>query len=75
MLSLLKVHMSVGNAVNAIVDLLDEIKTHIESERDWDSAQWDATRGTLTSIINEAEKAYESATKTLGELDSKITAK
>ena len=55
MLSLLKVHMSVGNAVNAIVDLLDQITAHIESERDWDSANWDTTRTTLNTIITGAE--------------------
>ena len=55
MLSLLKVHMSVGNAVNEIVRLLDEITTHIESERDWDTANWDTTRATLNAIIKGAE--------------------
>ena len=70
MLSLLKVHMSVGNAVNAIVDLLDEITTHIESERDWDSANWDTTRTTLQSIITTAESSLETSTTTLAGLDS-----
>ena len=51
----MKVHMSVGNAVNAIVDLLDQITAHIESERDWDSANWDTTRTTLNTIITGAE--------------------
>ena len=62
MLSLLKVHMSVGNAVNAIVDLLDQIKTHIESERDWDTANWDTTRATLNSIITDAETQLNDST-------------
>ena len=36
MTSLLKIHMSVGNPITAIVELLDEIKVHIEAERDFD---------------------------------------
>ena len=55
MTSLLKIHMSVGNPITAIVELLDEIKVHIEAERDFDLVNHDLIVGTVNKMITEAE--------------------
>ena len=51
----MQVHANAGSGSSRqIVELLDRIKTHIESEQDWDQGNWDTTRQVLDSIIADA---------------------
>ena len=54
-IALMQVHMNAkAGSSRQIVELLDRIKTHIESEQDWDQGNWDTTRNVLDSIISDA---------------------
>ena len=69
----MQIHMNAGTGNSRqIVELLDKIKTHIESEQDWDKGNWETTKSVLDSIISDAEKQFTDADGLVGTLASQI---
>ena len=69
-MSLLQVHTGVGNSVTAIVELLDQITTHIECERDWDTANHQSTVTVLEQIIAAAQSELDGANNRINDINN-----
>ncbi len=55
----MKLHLTVGNAMDELKDALKGIREHIVSEEEWDAANWKTQSGLISTIIKTNEAQYE----------------